>query len=178
MIETKRLLLRRWKDTDLLPFIDINQDHEVMRYFPNLLTAKEVTDMYGRIENHFTDWGYGLFAVEIKESAKFIGFVGLSHPRFESEFTPCVEIGWRIARSSWNKGYATEAAKEVLRYSFESLSIEEIYSFTALENTPSCRVMEKIGMKKIGEFDHPNLPETSPLRAHHLYHITSNSASQ
>lgn len=171
MIETERLVLRNWQKTDIVPLISMCQDQEVMRYFPNTMTKDEVITMFDRIEEHFVNWGYGLYATEMKDTSEFIGFIGLSHPRFELDFTPCVEIGWRLASSSWNKGLATEGAKAVLQYAFDTLQIEEIYSFTALENRPSFRVMEKIGMKRIGSFAHPNLPSSSPLCEHHIYHI-------
>ena len=153
----------------------MNGDSEVMQYFPSILSEEEVVKMLGRIKSHFDEWGYGLYATEEKHSKEFIGFIGLSHPRFESDFTPCVEIGWRLRKCSWGQGYATEGAKAVLNYAFTVLDLSEVFSFTALTNVPSYRVMEKIGMTREGVFIHPNLPVEHALAEHWLYRITQPS---
>ena len=175
MIETNRLILREWKTTDKSPFVKMNQDPEVMKYFPGVLSIEEVDQLTDRIKSHFSKWGYGFFAVELKKNGEFIGFIGLGHPRFESSFTPCVEIGWRLSKASWNQGYATAGAKAVLYYAFTKLNLSELYSFTPLKNKPSYRVMEKIGMNRIGEFEHPNVSADSPLRKHHIYYISKDT---
>ncbi|MCE3233645.1 MAG: rimL [Rickettsiaceae bacterium] len=171
MIQTPRLILRHWKESDLLPFAALNADPEVMRFFPSTLTKEESDAMAERIKASFTQDGFGLWAAELKEEGQFIGFIGLNRPSFEAHFTPCVEISWRLAKEYWNKGYATEGAKAALEYGFNKLDLHEIVSFTAVINTPSRRVMEKIGMKREpqDDFDHPKLSDGNPLLRHVLY---------
>jgi len=170
-IRTQRLLLRQWSSADLDPFADMNADPRVMEYFPSLLSREESDAAVGRIRAHFERHGFGLWAAEIPDVAPFIGFVGLAVPRFEAHFTPCVEIGWRVAADQWNRGYATEAACAVLKYGFEIIGLSEIVSFTVPINLPSRRVMEKIGMthNSADDFDHPLIPEGHPLRRHVFY---------
>lgn len=168
--ETERLILRSWKPEDLPLFIAMNKDAQVMKYFPSLLTNADSEAFYNRIQEEFDIEGWGLYAVELKSSGHFIGYVGLHNIGFEAEFTPGVEIGWRLSAEYHNQGYATEAAKEVLRMARIN-GINRLYSFTADINKPSERVMQKIGMEKVGEFDHPKLPAYSPLCRHVLYHI-------
>ncbi len=166
--ETERLMLCSWKPEDLLRFIDMNKDARVMRYFPVPLTDAETETFYNRIKDEFNRNGWGLYAVVLKATGEFMGYVGLHEIGFEADFTPGIEIGWRLAADFHNQGYATEAAKAVLHLA-ESHEIKRLYSFTAKINVPSERVMQKIGMKKVGEFDHPKLPAESPLCRHVLY---------
>lgn len=168
--ETERLIIRSWKPEDLPLFVSINKDGRVMRHFPALLTDEETETFYHRIMDEFERKGWGLFAVELKSSGRFLGYVGLHEIGFEADFTPGVEIGWRLDAEYHNMGYATEAATEVLRIA-KSHGITRLYSFTAEMNKPSERVMRKIGMVRIGEFDHPKLSSDSPLRRHVLYGI-------
>ena len=144
-----------------------------MAHFPATLSREESNTLAARVEAHFDQHGFGLWAVEVPEVAPFVGFVGLSVPRFEAHFTPCVEIGWRLAAEHWGKGYATEGARAVLAFGFETLQLGEIVSFTTAGNLPSRRVMEKIGMTHdpADDFDHPALPEGHPLRRHVLYRV-------
>jgi RimJ/RimL family protein N-acetyltransferase len=173
MLETQRLLLRRWRDADREPFAALNSDPRVMQFFPTLLSRAESDRLVDRIEAHFEKHGFGLFAAELRAERAFIGFVGLSVPDFEAPFTPCVEIGWRLAAPYWNQGLATEGAKAVLGHAFDSLHLDEIVSFTTLANAPSRRVMEKIGMARAPEddFDHPKLPQGHLLSRHVLYRV-------
>lgn len=173
-IRTQRLILRGWRPEDRAPFADLNADPAVMEHFPSTLSRAESDALADRIESHFAKHGFGLWAVEIPGVAPFAGFIGLSVPAFETHFTPCVEIGWRLARAQWGKGYATEGASATLRLGFESLGLAEIVSFTVPANTPSRRVMARIGMhdSPADEFDHPRLPPGHPLRRHVLYRIT------
>lgn len=168
--ETEHLILRSWKQEDLPLFVSMNRDARVMKYFPALLTEAETQAFYDRIQDEFNRKGWGLYAVELKSTGDFIGYVGLHEIGFESDFTPGVEIGWRLAASYHNQGYATEAAKEVFRVA-KSHGLKRLYSFTAEINKPSERVMQKIGMEKVGEFDHPKLTADSPLCRHVLYSI-------
>lgn len=171
MLHTPRLLLRRWLPEDRPLFRAMNADPEVMRYFPAPLTAQESDQLADRIEAAFAARGWGLFAVELKSERRFLGFTGLSRPGFEAWFTPCVEIGWRLARDVWGQGIASEAAAAVLPYAFEVVGLPELVSFTTRSNLPSRRVMEKIGMHYEAAFDHPNLPPQHPLRPHVLYRL-------
>lgn len=172
-IVTERLVLRRWQPADQVPFAAMNADPQVMEFFPALMTPEESAVMITRIEAHFDQRGFGLWAVEVPGVAAFIGCVGLLMPRFEAHFMPCVEIGWRIAAEHWNRGYATEAARAVLRYGFEVVRLHEIVSFTTRTNTRSRHIMEKLGMQTTADddFEHPNLPEGHPLRPHVLYRL-------
>ena len=174
-LETARLLMREWRDSDLEPFAEMNADPELMRYFPKLHTREESDEMVSRIRQHFNDHGYGLWAIELDGIAPFIGFVGLAIPTFEAHFTPCVEVGWRLARAHWGNGYATEAAKRAVAFGFSELGLREIVSLTVPANTPSRRVMERIGMQRDpnDDFDHPRLPEGHALQRHVLYRLAN-----
>lgn len=144
-----------------------------MRYFPAVLSREESDAGAARIEHALEQRGWGLYAAELRESGGFIGFIGLSVPGFQAHFTPCVEIGWRLAAAFWNRGLATEGARAAATHAFENLNLDELVSFTTEENTPSRRVMEKIGMghDPAEDFDHPRLPEGHPLRRHVLYRL-------
>jgi ribosomal-protein-alanine N-acetyltransferase len=172
-METERLRLRNWQPSDREPFAKINADPRVMQFFPKSLTREESDAMVDRIEAHFLSKGFGLYAAELRADGRFIGYVGLHTPTFEAPFTPCVEIGWRLASNVWWKGLATEGATAVARHSLENLGLEQIVSFTVPANQRSIRVMEKIGMTRdaSGDFEHPNLPIGHPLRHHVLYRL-------
>jgi RimJ/RimL family protein N-acetyltransferase len=173
-IETERLLLRPWKSKDRMAFALINADPEVMEFFPAPLSPEESDQLVRRIERQFEEFGFGLWAVEIKWVHKFIGFCGLSVPTFQTHFTPAVEIGWRFAKDQWGSGYASEAAKAVLDHGFEEADLEEILSWTVPDNRRSTQVMERLGMKRAPEldFDHPRLLHDERLRRHIVYRIT------
>jgi RimJ/RimL family protein N-acetyltransferase len=177
-IRTHRLHLRPWRDEDLPEFAAINADPRVMEFFPKPLDRDESDARVARIRDHFARHGFGLWAVEVPGVADFIGFVGLSVPDFEAHVTPCVEIGWRLARDHWGRGYATEAALASLDHGFRRLGLDEIVSFTVPANRRSRRVMERIGMTRspADDFDHPNLPEGHPLRRHVLYRASRTHA--
>ena len=171
MIETPRLLLRRWRESDREPFFRMNADPRVMEYFPRCLSRAESDAFADRIEAHFARHGYGLYAAEFRPTGQFIGYIGLLVPLFDAPFTPATEIGWRLAAEFWNLGLATEGARAVLDYAFDTLHLPEVVSFTVPANVRSRRVMEKIGLRHDpeGDFDHPRLPEGHPLRRHVLY---------
>ncbi len=171
MIETDRLILRPWREDDIFPFSEINGDKEVMAYLPKCLSLEETVQFYNRIVAEHEVYGYGLYAVETKSDGGFIGYVGFHHFDFDAEFSPGVEIGWRLAREHWNKGYATEAAKACLDYARKYKLFNEIYSFTTINNHRSERVMQKIGMEREGFFSHPALPEGHLLESHILYKL-------
>src|SRR5688572_6625550 len=146
MLETERLLLRRWKPSDREPFAQLNADPRVMEFFPGCLSRNESDLLIDRMEAHFDHHGFGLFAAELKTEQKLIGFIGLCVATFEAHFTPCVEIGWRLAEPYWNKGLATEGSREVIGYAFDRLRLDAIVSFCVPANIGSRRVMEKLGM--------------------------------
>ena len=171
LFRSERLGFRKWKDEDFDPFCRMSRDPQVMKYFLKTLDPKETEALIGRIKKQFDKRHYGLYAVDHLESKSFIGFIGFLYCDFEAAFTPCVEIGWRLDRRFWNQGLATEGAKACLSYGQKVLKFAEVYSFTALENRPSERVMQKIGLTKIGEFNHPKVPQGHALEKHHLYHI-------
>lgn len=178
MIETPRLILRRWKPEDAAPFAAMNADPEVMRHFPSVLTREESDAGITRNNARFDRDGFGFWAAELRATSEFIGFIGLAVPSFEARFTPCVEVGWRLTARFWNQGLATEGARASLRYGFDALRLDEIVAFTTPGNAASRRVMEKCGMTHDprDDFDHPRLAEGHPLCRHVLYRCPRNSA--
>lgn len=177
-LRTSRLILRPWCDADRIPFSQMNADPRVMEHFPACLSRQESDALADRIAAHFSGHGFGLWAVEFIDVAPFIGIVGLAVPRFEAHFTPCVEIGWRLAAEYWGNGLATEGAQAALNYGFEKLHLNEIVSFTVPANVRSRRVMERLKMthQPKDDFDHPLLPASHPLRRHVLYRIRNPQA--
>lgn len=171
---TDRLRLRPWRDSDLEPFAALNADPQVMRWFPSTLTRRQSNDLADRIRTRMEADGFGMWAVEITGVAPFIGFVGLARVTFEAGFTPAVEIGWRLARAHWGRGYAPEAARASLAFAFDHLGLSEVVSFTAVDNHPSRRVMDKSGLlhHPAEDFEHPRVPMGHPLRRHVLYRIS------
>lgn len=170
--ETPRLHLRQWRAADYASLAELNADREVMRYFPRKLTKAESDAMADRCATLIGEKGWGFWAVETKADGEFIGFVGLHEPSVALPFSPCVEIGWRLHRHAWGKGYATEAAQAALKVGFDALALPEIVSFTALSNRRSRAVMERLGMVEDGlTFSHPSVPNDSPLRVHCLYRL-------
>ncbi|MDE9367651.1 GNAT family N-acetyltransferase [Luteipulveratus sp. YIM 133132] len=172
-IETDRLVLRDWTDDDLRPFAALNADPEVMQHFPAPMSRTESDALAGRIHDRIAAEGWGLWAVEVASSGRFVGFTGLSVPSFTTHFTPAVEIGWRLAREAWGYGYATEAARAALGYGFGVLDLEEIVSFTAVTNDRSQAVMRRIGMSHSAsdDFDHPRIEPGHRLSRHVLYRL-------
>jgi len=174
-LRTARLLLRHWRETDHAPFAALNGDPMVMEYFPDRLTRAESDQQIARIEADFAARGYGLRALEVRATGEFVGFTGLAVPSFNAHFTPAVEVGWRLARSAWGKGYATEAGLASIAFGFADAGLEEIVSFTSAANVRSRAVMDRIGMTHdpADDFDHPELHETDPLRPHVLYRMSA-----
>ncbi len=168
-LETERLRLRTWQPEDLAPFAAMNADAAVMEFFPSLLTTAETEQAVDRYKFEIETKGYGPWVAELKATGAFIGFIGLHEATFESAFTPCVEIGWRLDKPWWGLGLATEGARVCLDYGFSRVGLKEIFSFTSRLNARSENVMIKIGMEKIGEFDHPKVEPGSPLVRHVLY---------
>lgn len=174
MIRTERLLLRRWRDADRQPFATMNADPAVVEHLQGPMSRERSDDFVDRIENHWDEHGWGLWAVEVPDVAPFIGYVGLWPAEYvEAEM---VEVGWRLARQYWGHGYATEAARAALDYGFTGVGLAEIVSFTVPQNERSWRVMERIGLIRdpAGDFDHPRVdPIAHPeLVRHVLYRLT------
>ncbi|MEI8239872.1 MAG: GNAT family N-acetyltransferase [Actinomycetota bacterium] len=172
-VRTSRLLLRGWTDADKPPYAALNADPEVMRHFPSVLTADQSNDMVDRMAAAWQR-GFGLWAVERLDTGDFVGFVGLSAPSWTTDFTPCIEIGWRLARAHWGLGFAPEAARATLDFAFMHVPLpdDEVVSFTTEANEKSQRVMQKIGMRldPARGFDHPMTPGWHEAR-HVLYCI-------
>jgi ribosomal-protein-alanine N-acetyltransferase len=173
VLTTARLRLRPWREEDLAPFAALNADPQVMEFFPKTLTRAESDALAGRIRDHFARHGFGLWAVEAPGIADFMGFVGIAVPSLEAHFTPCVEIGWRLAREHWGHGYATEAATAALAFGFGDRALEEIVAFTVPANIASRRVMGRLGMKRspADDFEHPAIADGHALRSHVLYRL-------
>lgn len=171
-LETHRLRLRQWKSSDLIAFAALNADPEVMQYFPKCLSNDESQQLAMRFHHLIQKHQWGFWAVELKESQKFIGFVGLHAQPEQFTFSPCVEIGWRLAKQYWHYGYATEAAQACLTFAFEVLKLDAVVAFTAYPNLASAKVMQRLGMTYLYDFNHPSLLQDDPLSRHVLYQIT------
>lgn len=174
-VRTRRLVLRPWREEDLAPFRRINRDPRVMRHFPAPLGRQQSDALAARIDKHFEEHGFGLWAVEVSGGEPCIGFVGLAVPGFGAHFTPCVELGWRLDPAFWNRGLATEAGRAAIDFAFREVGLEELVSFTVPANKASRRVMEKLGMHHApaDDFEHPALPPGHPLRPHVLYRVAA-----
>lgn len=171
--DTDRLCLRPWSAEDRAPFAALNADPKVMELYLAPLDRAGSDAMADRCQTLIAERGWGFWAVEIKKTREFIGFVGLHTPAPELPFSPCVEIGWRLAQPHWRKGYATEAAQGALRVGFEILALHEIVAFTSVRNLRSRAVMERLGMHEAADtFEYPNLPAGHPLRQHCLYRLS------
>lgn len=174
-ITTSRLILRPLADSDLDSLAELNQDSQVMRYFPSLLSREESQQFLSRVQEKYREEGFSFLACELKSTHEMIGFVGLNQPSFESHFTPCVEIGWRIAKPFWRQGYAFEAAQRMLEVAFNEMHLDEVVAFTVRANQPSRALMEKLGMTHNvqDDFQHPSLPLDHPLSWHVLYRVAT-----
>ena len=173
-LRTERLILRRLEANDVDAFAAMNADPEVMRYFPACLDRAETDALILRMDRHFECHGFGWWAVEVRDSGAFTGFVGLFRPAFHAHFTPCVEVGWRLVRTAWGQGYATEAGRACLEFGFGRLGLQEIVSMAVVNNHRSRHVMERLGMTRRAkdDFGHPKLPFAHPLRPHVLYRLS------
>jgi RimJ/RimL family protein N-acetyltransferase len=172
-LETTRLILRQWKKSDYIPFAEMSADPEVMRFFPEVLTRAKSDQLALDIETLIDNKGWGLWAVELKETTEFTGFVGLHYQNQDIPEAPFIEIGWRLSSTYWGVGYAQEAANAALKFAFEVLNETAVYAFTTLENAPSRKVMSKLGMVNSNtDFNHPKLAKGHPLERHCLYKIT------
>lgn len=169
-IETERLYLRSWTQEDLLPYIALNQDKEVMQFLPKLYNPEETREFYHLIQEEFKTRGFSFFVIADKITNRFIGYTGFHHVQMDViSDDEAVEIGWRLHREFWGQGLATEAAKACLDYGFSVLKLKEVYSFTAKINHASEKIMQKLGMTFIKEFQYPDLPNEDSLSQQLLY---------
>jgi len=157
IFKSERLGFRNWRADDVTEFSKLNSDEAVMEHFPHVLTESETDDFIKRLQKHYSEREYTYFATEILETGEFIGFIGMAFQDYETEYTPATDIGWRLKQSAWGKGYATEGAKKCLDYAFNVLNLENVISTCVIQNVNSEHVMKKIGMHKLGVFDHPKL---------------------
>ncbi len=175
IIESNRLILRTWKKEDANPYFKFNQDSKVLEHLPRSMTLEEATALVDKTNSKQSEYGFCLWAVELKSTGEFIGFIGLNYTDWPAHFTPAVEVGWRLGSEFWGQGYATEGAKAALNFGFKKCGLKEIVSFTVPDNRRSIRVMEKIGLKRDikGDFAHPKLDPTHRLSHHVLYRLNS-----
>ena len=172
IIQTKRLGLRNWTQHDVLPFANMCADERVMKYFPSTLSKEQTTMLINKMQNHFKEYGYCYFAVDRLDTKDFIGFIGLLNQTYESDFTPCIDIGWRLASHAWGNGFATEGAKACLFYAFNTLKLNEVYAVAPILNKKSQKVMQNIGMHYHLEFVHPKITKSDPLSKCVVYRAT------
>jgi RimJ/RimL family protein N-acetyltransferase len=168
---SERLGFRPWRENDVETLSAINAEAAVMEFFPSIITKEKTAEFITRMQDQYIKNGYCYFAIDILENGEFIGFIGLSEQTYEAEFTPCIDIGWRIKSSQWNKGFATEGARKCLDYAANVLGIESIYSIAPKINYKSQHIMAKIGMHKLCEFSHPYLKEDKRLKTCVLFKI-------
>ena len=172
-LQTDRLILRQWQSSDLPVFAQINSSKLAMEHFPNQLSRSASDDLAARLANEIATCGWGMWAVELKSTRTFIGFVGLSTPLTQFPFSPCVEIGWRLHPDNWGCGFATEAAKKALEFAFTFLELKEVVAMTATTNHRSEAVMQRLGLKNTkNNFFYPNVSLDSRVSEHLLYKIT------
>jgi len=172
VLRTRRLILRQWQDDDRAPFAALNADPDVMKHFPSPLGRADSDALAQRFRAAIDERGWGLWAAEADPIAAFIGFIGLAVAGPGLPCSGAVEIGWRLSAAHWGQGYATEGAREALRFAFDDLGLHEVVSFTAAVNTKSSAVMERLGMRRDARtFEHPRCPEGSAIRTHVLYRL-------
>lgn len=174
IFKSDRLGFRNWTEQDLTEFAKINSDPEVMKHFPKPLSKQETAEFIERLRNHYETYGYNYFATELLESGELLGFIGLAFQNYQTKYTPAVDIGWRLKRDAWGKGFATEGAKRCLEFAFKELNLKNIISTCTERNAQSENVMKKIGMKKIGTFKHPKLKGYPHIEQCICYAISNN----
>lgn len=172
-LETERLILRPWREEDRAPFAALNADPRVTGHLGGVLDRPGSDAIVNRVLEGFAEHGYGPWALEVKGGSAFIGFCGIWQPSFTAHFTPCTEVGWRLAHEAWGRGYATESAEAALAYGFDALGLTEIVAYTGPDNLRSRRVMERLGMSRdpADDFDRPPLTEGAAARPHVLYRL-------
>jgi RimJ/RimL family protein N-acetyltransferase len=175
-VQTARLVMRRWREADREPFSVMNADPEVMRHFPAPLDRNASDALVDRIEARFEDQGFGLWALEVMATGKFIGFTGLNPMPAGIPGGGGMEVGWRLERSAWHRGYATEAAHAAVGLAFGPIGLTELWSMTAVSNESSQAVMRRLGMTHHAFFDHPSVPVGHPVRRKVVYHVLASES--
>ncbi len=175
LFKSERLGFRNWNSSDIEKLHELNSDKEVMEFFPSIPSKSQTSEFVVRMIKQFEAKGFCYFAVDELVENKFIGFIGLSEQTYEAEFTPCIDIGWRIKKEFWNKGYATEGAKKCIEYAFNQLKLEKLCSIAPIINQKSIAIMTKIGMKMQLEFEHPLLKNDSRLKSCVVYSIENDT---
>lgn len=175
IFQSERLKFRNWKASDLDLLHAINSDDEVMEYFPFKPSREDTAAFIERMQKQYEEKGFCYFAVELIENNAFIGFIGLSVQNFEADFTPCVDIGWRLSKDFWFKGYATEGAKACLEFGFNQIQLDHIVSMAPVVNEKSIAVMEKIGMQQVQYFEHPKLNDYKWLQKCVLFNLNKHN---
>jgi ribosomal-protein-alanine N-acetyltransferase len=171
-LETEHLILRQWKEEDLITYAKITSSKEVMRYFPKTLTTEQSNTAARKFMKLVEERSWGFLAVEEKSSGKFIGYAGLHAPQSKFPFSPCVEIAWRMADKYWENGYVLEAGEKIIAYAFEIIGLEELVYFSSLQNVKGEKVVKVLGMKKEDKnFNHPFVKVEHKLSEHYLYTI-------
>jgi RimJ/RimL family protein N-acetyltransferase len=173
LFTSERLGFRNWREDDLALFAEMNADHEVMEYFPSVLTVSESAAFIQRLQMRYDRDGYTYYAVDEISTGSFIGFIGLAYQDYPTTFNPAVDLGWRLMRSAWGMGYATEGARRCMAYAFDELGMDRLIAVCTYDNLKSEHVMQKIGMRYMGTFDHPNLTEHPEYLRCKWYEITS-----
>ncbi|MEN8251411.1 MAG: GNAT family N-acetyltransferase [Bacteroidota bacterium] len=174
IFKSSRLGFRKWTNNDVVEFAELNADEEVMEHFPKTLSHQETIELVEQLKQQFNDNGFTYFATEILETNEFIGMIGLAFQEYETNFTPAIDIGWRLKRTAWGKGYATEGAKRCIDYAFDELEIDKIISVCTINNKKSENVMKKAGMSIKGKFNHPELINHPKFEEHFCYEIIKN----
>lgn len=172
-LTTQRLILRPWCSEDLKPFIEMNRHPEVMRFFPTTISEEASAKAVDRFGEQFQEQGFCYFAAESRDSGQFLGFIGLMPIHYDMPSCAEVDLGWRLIPSAWGQGLATEGARACIHYAFDKLQIPRLAAVAPQLNKPSIGVMEKLGMRKGGQFEHPAIPADSPLNPCVYYEITS-----
>lgn len=171
IFKSERLGFRNWEKEDIAEFAKLNSDDDVMEHFPKTLSTDEVIELVDQLRNHLSQNGFTYYATEILETREFVGMIGLALQQYETKYTPAIDIGWRLKKKAWGKGYATEGAKRCLQYAFDELGLDKVISVCTISNIKSENVMKKIGMTKIGEFDHPEMINHPGYEKHFCYEI-------
>lgn len=177
LFQSDRLGFRNWVDADIEEFAMLNADEEVMEHFPKVLSRKEVVELIENLKRKFSENGFTYYVVEVLDTNEFIGMIGLAYQDYKTEFTPAIDIGWRLKRKAWGNGYATEGAKRCLKYAFDELDIKKIIAVCTLKNKKSEHVMRKIGMIKVGTFDHPKMTDIPEYQKHICYEIKKSKSN-
>lgn len=171
LFKSQRLGFRNWEEKDIRKMAVISGDPEVMQYFPATATEKQTRQFIKRMQASYKERGYCYFAVDRLDTGEMLGFIGLMYQDYEVDFTPCVDIGWRLKKSAWRQGFASEGAKACLDFAFHKLNLESVVAVATCVNIPSEGVMQKIGMQKVKEFVHPKMADNERLKDCVLYEI-------